>query len=66
MGDLYANKGEHYKAIKYLQHAHALEPLNDNIVYFYAEQLHAVGAYEGELAMLRDAAKANPRRSRRG
>jgi len=60
MGDLYANKGEHYKALKYLQHAHALEPKNDNIVYFYAEQLHAIGAYEGELAMLRDAAKENP------
>ncbi|MGH7635220.1 MAG: tetratricopeptide repeat protein, partial [Gemmatimonadaceae bacterium] len=60
MGDLYANKGEHYKALKYLQRAHALEPKNDNIVYFYADELHAIGAYEGELAMLRDAAKENP------
>jgi tetratricopeptide (TPR) repeat protein len=60
MGDLYANKGDHTKAIKYLEHAHSLEPANDNIVYFYAEQLHAIGAYEGELALLRDAAKENP------
>jgi tetratricopeptide (TPR) repeat protein len=60
MGDLYANQGDHKKAITYLQHAHSLEPSNDNIVYFYAEQLHAIGAYEGELALLRDAAKENP------
>jgi protein O-mannosyl-transferase len=60
MGDLYANKGEHTKAIKYLERAHNLEPANDNIVYFYSEQLHAVGAYEGELALLRDATKENP------
>ena len=60
MGDLYAEKGEHRKAIKYLQRAHALEPQNDNIVYFYAQELHAIGAYEGELALLRDAAKENP------
>jgi tetratricopeptide (TPR) repeat protein len=60
MGDLYANQGDHKKAITYLQHAHSLEPSNDNIVYFYAEQLHAIGAYEGELALLRDAARENP------
>jgi len=60
MGDLYANKGEHTKAIRYLERAHNLEPANDNIVYFYSEQLHAVGAYEGELALLRDATKENP------
>ncbi len=60
MGDLYANKGDHKKAIMYLDRAHKLEPQNDNIVYFYSEQLHAVGAYEGELALLRDAAKENP------
>jgi tetratricopeptide (TPR) repeat protein len=60
MGDLYANQGDHKKAIKYLQRAHSLEPGNDNIVYFYSEQLHAIGAYEGELALLRDAAKENP------
>ena len=60
MGDLYANKGDHKKALMYLERAHSLEPQNDNIVYFYAEQLHAVGAYEGELALLRDAAKENP------
>ena len=60
MGDLYANQGDHKKAIMYLDRAHTLEPQNDNIVYFYAEQLHAVGAYEGELALLRDAAKENP------
>ncbi|MEO8881480.1 MAG: tetratricopeptide repeat protein [Gemmatimonadaceae bacterium] len=60
MGDLYANKGDHVKALKYLQRAHNLEPQNDNIVFFYSEQLHAVGAYEGELALLRDAAKENP------
>ena len=60
MGDLYANKGEHTKAIKYLERAHNLEPANDNIVYFYSEQLHAVRAYEGELALLRDATKENP------
>ena len=60
MGDLYANKNEHQKAIRYLERAHALEPANDNIVFFYSEQLHAIGAYEGELALLRDAAKENP------
>jgi tetratricopeptide (TPR) repeat protein len=60
MGDLYANKGDHKKAITYLQHAHNLEPENDNIVYFYSEQLHAIGAYEGELALLRDATRENP------
>lgn len=60
MGDLYAEKGEHHKAIKYLQRAHQLEPDNDNIVYFYAQELHAIGAYEGELALLRDAVKENP------
>ncbi len=60
MGDLYANKHDHTKAIRYLEHAHNLEPANDNIVFFYAEQLHAIGAYEGELALLRDAAKENP------
>jgi tetratricopeptide (TPR) repeat protein len=60
MGDLYANKGDHVKAIKYLQRAHALEPENDNIVFFYAQELHAIGAYEGELALLRDATKENP------
>jgi tetratricopeptide (TPR) repeat protein len=60
MGDLYANKGDHLKAIKYLQHAHALEPRNDNVVFFYARELHAIGAYDWELAMLRDAARANP------
>ena len=60
MGDLYANKNEHQKAIKYLERAHNLEPANDNIVFFYAEQLHAIGAYEGELALLRDATKENP------
>lgn len=60
MGDLYANKNEHRKALKYLQRAHDLEPANDNIVFFYAEQLHAIGAYEGELALLRDATKENP------
>ncbi|MBA2685430.1 MAG: tetratricopeptide repeat protein [Gemmatimonadaceae bacterium] len=60
MGDLYANKNEHQRAIKYLQRAHALEPGNDNIVFFYSEQLHAIGAYEGELALLRDASKENP------
>ncbi len=60
MGDLYANQNDHQKAIKYLQRAHALEPANDNIVFFYSEQLHAIGAYEGELALLRDAAKENP------
>ena len=60
MGDLYANQGDHHKAIKYLERAHNLEPGNDNIVYFYSEQLHAIGAYEGELALLRDAAKENP------
>ncbi|HEV7705167.1 MAG TPA: tetratricopeptide repeat protein, partial [Gemmatimonadaceae bacterium] len=60
MGDLYANKGDHRKALKYLERAHNLEPANDNIVYFYSEQLHAIGAYEGELALLRDAAKENP------
>jgi tetratricopeptide (TPR) repeat protein len=60
MGDLYANQNDHQKAIKYLQCAHALAPQNDNIVFFYSEQLHAIGAYEGELALLRDAAKENP------
>ena len=60
MGDLYANQNDHKKAIRYLQRAHALEPANDNIVFFYSEQLHAIGAYEGELALLRDAAKENP------
>ncbi|HEY8796021.1 MAG TPA: tetratricopeptide repeat protein [Gemmatimonadaceae bacterium] len=60
MGDLYANKNEHQKAIRYLERAHNLEPANDNIVFFYAEQLHAIGAYEGELALLRDATKENP------
>jgi tetratricopeptide (TPR) repeat protein len=60
MGDLYAEKGDHHKAIKYLQRAHALEPKNDNIVFFYSKELHAIGAYEGELAMLRDAANENP------
>lgn len=60
MGDLYANQGDHAKAIKYLERAHNLEPQNDNIVFFYSEQLHAIGAYEGELALLRDAAKENP------
>jgi tetratricopeptide (TPR) repeat protein len=60
MGDLYANQNDHQKAIKYLQRAHALEPANDNIVFFYSEQLHAIGAYEAELALLRDAAKENP------
>jgi protein O-mannosyl-transferase len=60
MGDLYANKGDHKRALMYLQHAHALEPVNDNIVYFYSEQLRAIGAYESELAMLRDATRENP------
>lgn len=60
MGDLYANQGDHKKAIKYLEHAHSLEPANDNIVFFYSEQLHAIGALESELALLRDAAKENP------
>jgi protein O-mannosyl-transferase len=60
MGDLYANQNDHKKAIKYLERAHNLEPENDNIVFFYSEQLHAIGAYEGELALLRDAAKENP------
>ena len=60
MGDLYANQGDHRKAIMYLQKAHSLEPANDNIVYFYSEQLHAIGAREAELALLRDAAKENP------
>ncbi len=60
MGDLYAGKGEHKKALMYLERAHALEPANDNIVYFYSEQLHAIGAYESELALLRDAARENP------
>lgn len=60
MGDLYANKGDHRKAIMYLERAHSLEPSNDNIVYFYSEQLHAIGALESELALLRDAAKENP------
>ena len=60
MGDLYANQGDHRKAIMYLQKAHSLEPANDNIVYFYSEQLHAIGALESELALLRDAAKENP------
>jgi protein O-mannosyl-transferase len=60
MGDLYANKGDHKKAVMYLQKAYSLEPANDNIVYFYSEQLHAIGALEVELAMLRDAAKKNP------
>ncbi|MDQ2767306.1 MAG: tetratricopeptide repeat protein [Gemmatimonadota bacterium] len=60
MGDLYANQGDHRKALKYLERAHHLEPANDNIVYFYSEQLHAIGAYEGELVLLRDAAKENP------
>ncbi|MBK5189091.1 MAG: tetratricopeptide repeat protein, partial [Gemmatimonadaceae bacterium] len=60
MGDLYANRGDHQKALKYLARAHSLEPNNDNIVFFYSEQLHAIGAYEGELALLRDATKDNP------
>ena len=60
MGDLYANRTDHKKAIKYLERAHNLEPQNDNIVFFYSEQLHAIGAYESELALLRDAAKENP------
>jgi protein O-mannosyl-transferase len=60
MGDLYANKGDHKKAIMYLERAHSLEPANDNVVYFYAEQLHAIGALESELALLRDVAKENP------
>jgi tetratricopeptide (TPR) repeat protein len=60
MGDLYANKGDHTKALRYLERAHSLEPTNDNIVYFYSEQLHAIGALESELALLRDAAKENP------
>jgi protein O-mannosyl-transferase len=60
MGDLYANQNDHKKAIKYLERAHNLEPQNDNIVFFYSEQLHAIGAYEGELALLHDAAKENP------
>jgi tetratricopeptide (TPR) repeat protein len=60
MGDLYANQGDHKKAIRYLERAHGLEPANDNIVYFYSEQLHAVGALESELALLRAAAKENP------
>ena len=67
MGDLYANKGDHKKAIMYLERAHSLEPANDNIVFFYSEQLHAIGALESELALLRDAAKENPTiPSRRG
>jgi tetratricopeptide (TPR) repeat protein len=60
MGDLYATKGDHRKAIMYLERAHSLEPANDNIVYFYSEQLHAIGALESELALLRDAARENP------
>jgi protein O-mannosyl-transferase len=60
MGDLYATKGDHRKAIMYLERAHSLEPTNDNIVYFYSEQLHAIGALESELALLRDAARENP------
>jgi len=59
-GDLYANKGDHKKAIMYLERAHSLEPANDNIVFFYSEQLHAIGALESELALLRDATKENP------
>jgi tetratricopeptide (TPR) repeat protein len=60
MGDYYGGKGEHRKAIRYLAHAHALEPTNDNIVYFYSRELRAIGAGEGELALLRDAVKEIP------
>jgi tetratricopeptide (TPR) repeat protein len=60
MGDYYGGKGDHQKALKYLEHAHYLEPKNDNIVFFLAQQLHAVGAYEGEVQMLHDAAIENP------
>jgi tetratricopeptide (TPR) repeat protein len=60
MGDYYAGINEHQKSLKYLEHAHYLEPKNDNIVFFLAQQLHAVGAYEGEVRMLHDAAIENP------
>ena len=58
MGDLYANKGDHKKAIMYLERAHSpSSPRTTTLSFFYSEQLHAIGALESELALLRDAAE---------